>query len=473
MSVQRVRPGWTVALTSVAFFMVALDALVVVTALPAIHNEIGGRVSTLEWAINAYLLAFAGGIITAAALGDRLGRKRVYVVGLLLFTIASAGCALSTSAPMLIAARAFQGLGAAVITPISLTILTAAFPPERRGAVVGIWGGIAGLATAAGPLIGGAVTQGVSWHWVFWINVPIALVAAILSAARLSESHGAATRLDLPGVALVSGGSVGVVLGLVWATEAGWESPRAIVALALGVILMVGFLLWEGRVPDPMLPLRLFRIPTVSAASTTAFLMAGTLFSAVFLVSLYFQFVLGYSPLGSGVRFLPWTAVVLLVAPAAGALSDKIGTRPLMVAGMLMQALGLGWFALVAGLGVGYEAFLPPLLLAGIGVSTVLPTTPNAVLSAVEPRDMGKASGVNNTLQRFGGVFGVAVTSAVFASSGHLGSPTAVLAGFRPALIVSAGLSVIGAASALFVTARRPAAASAKEPVPAAAGAKD
>jgi EmrB/QacA subfamily drug resistance transporter len=468
MAVQRVRPGWTVALTSVAFFMVALDALVVITALPAIHAEIGGSVSILEWAINAYLLAFAAGIITAAALGDRFGRRRVYVLGLLLFTIGSAGCAMSQTAEMLIAARAIQGLGAAVITPISLTILTAAFPPERRGTVLGIWGGIAGLATAAGPLVGGGVTQGLSWHWIFWINVPIGLVATVFSAVRLAESHGTATRLDLPGVALVSGGSLGIVLGLVRATDAGWGSPDAIVALVLGVLLMVGVLLWEGRVSEPMLPLRLFAIRTVAAASTTAFLMAATLFSAVFLVSLYLQFALGYSPLGAGVRVLPWTATVLVVAPAAGALSDRIGTRPLMVAGMLIQAAGLGWFALVAGVGVGYESFFVPLLLAGIGVSMVLPATPTAVLSAVEPKDMGKASGLNNTLQRFGGVFGVAVTSAVFASSGHLGTAAGVTAGFRPALTVSALLSVLGAASALVVASRRPASVPAKEPIRAA-----
>ena len=455
MTFQRPRPGWTLALTSAAFFMTALDVLVVVTALPAIDREIGGSLSTLEWVVNAYLLALAACIITAAALGDRLGRRRVYTAGLSLFTAGSAACALAPSAEILVAARTIQGIGAAIVTPLSLTILTAAFPAERRGAVIGIWGGIAGLAVAAGPVIGGAVTEGLSWHWIFWVNVPIGLVAAVLSATRLAESHGPATRLDLPGVGLVSAGSIGIVWGLVRANDAGWGSPEVVAALGLGLVLMAGFLVWERRVSDPMLPLRLFRIPAFVAGSATAFLMTGALFSAVFLTSQYFQFALGFSPLGTGVRVLPWTATALVVAPLAGALSDRIGTRPLMVAGMLLQAAGLGWFALMASSGVAYAQLVLPLVIAGVGVSMVLPTTPTAVLSAVAPPDMGKASGVNNTLQRFGGAFGVAVVSAVFAANGHLGTAVGVAAGFPPALAVSAVLSVIGAVSALAVASRR------------------
>jgi EmrB/QacA subfamily drug resistance transporter len=455
MTVNEKRPGWTLVLTSVAFFMIALDALVVVTALPAIHREIGGSLSTLEWAVNAYLLAFAAGIITAAALGDRFGRRRVYTIGLLLFTTGSAACALAPSAEILIAARALQGIGAAIVTPLSLTILTAAFPAQRRGAIVGIWGGIAGLAVAAGPLVGGAVTEGLTWHWIFWINVPIGLVAAALSTVRLVESRGPATRVDLPGVALVSGGSVGVIWGLVRASDTGLGSPQVVVALGLGLVLMVGFLAWERRVPDPMLPLRLFKSRTFAGASVAAFLMSAALFSAVFLATQYFQLARGYSPLGTGVRILPWTAAPLLVAPVAGLLSDRIGTRPLMVAGLLLQGLGLGWFALVATAGVSYWQLVIPLVIAGVGISMALPTTPTAVLGAVAPQDMGKASGVNNTLQRFGGALGVAIVSAVFTANGHLGTAAGVTAGFRPALAVSAVLSVLGAMTALAVASRR------------------
>jgi len=455
MTVDRNRPGWTLALTSAAFFMMSLDVLVVVTALPAIHREIGGSLPTLEWVIDAYLLAFAAGIVTAAALGDRLGRRRVFTAGLLVFTAGSAACAVAPNAELLIAARAVQGIGAAIVTPLSLTILTAAFPAERRGAVVGIWGGVAGLATATGPLVGGAVIEGLSWHWIFWVNVPIGLLAALLSAVRLAESRGPATRLDLPGVVLVSAGSSSFVWGLVRANDAGWTSLEVVAALGLGLALIAGFLAWERRVPAPMLPPRLFEIPTFVAASGTAFLMSGALFSAVFLASQYFQFGLGLSPLGTGVRFLPWTATPLVVAPLAGVLSDRIGTRPLMVAGMLLQGAGLGWFALVASTGVAYDQLVLPLLIAGAGVSMALPATPTALLSAVAPPDMGKASGVNNTLQRFGGAFGVAMVSAVFAANGHLGSPAAVTAGFRPALAVSAALSALGGLTALAVASRR------------------
>ena len=455
MTIPRSRAGWTVALTSVAFFMVALDSLVVTTALPAIHREIGGNLPTLEWTVNAYLLAFAAGIITAAGLGDRLGRRLVYTVGLSLFGLGSAACALAPTAEILIAARAIQGIAAAIVTPLSLTILTAAFPAERRGAVVGLWGGIAGLAVAAGPLVGGAVTQGLSWHWIFWVNVPIALVAALLSTVRLSESHGSASRLDLAGLALASGGSVCIIWGLVRANDAGWSSSEVVAALVLGVVLMSAFMLWERRVPEPMLPPHLFKIPTFVAGSASAFLMTGALTSAVFLTSLYFQFTLGYSPLATGVRVLPWTATPLVVAPLAGALSDRIGTRVLIVTGLLLQGVGLGWLAVVAHTGAAYENLVLPFVVAGVGVSMALPAIPTAILSAVTPGDLGKASGVNNTVQRFGAAFGVAVVSAVFTANGHLGTPAGVANGFPSALAVSAGLSVLGGICALAVASRR------------------
>jgi len=455
MTISRSQRGWALALTSVAFFMVALDALVVITALPSIHRDLGASLSTLEWTINAYTLAYAAGIITAAALGDRFGRRRVFAAGLALFTAASAACALAPTAELLIACRVIQGLGAAIIMPLSLTILTTAFPPQRRGAIVGLWGGIGGLAVAGGPLVGGAITQGLDWHWIFWVNVPIGLVASVLATVRLAESHGPATRLDLPAVGLVSGGAIGIVWGLVRASDVGWGSAQTLVTLALGLLLLVGFVAWERRAPEPMLPLRLFRSRAFAAANATGFLMVAALFGAVFLASQYFQLGLGFSPLGTGVRFLPWTATPMLVAPAAGVLSDRIGQRPVMVAGMLLQAVGLAWVALVATTGVAYGQMVLPLLVAGIGVSMAIATTPTAVLSAVAPPDMGKASGANSTFQRFGSVFGVAVATAVFAANGHLGTAASVNAGFRPALAVAADLSLLGALPALAVRSRR------------------
>jgi len=442
-------------LTSVAFFMTALDALVVVTALPAIHAGLGGSVATLEWTVNAYTLPFAAGVITAAALGDRLGRRRMYVTGLLIFTIASAACAVAPDTGALIAARAVQGLGAALVTPLGLTILAATFPPERRGSAVGIWGAIGGLAVAGGPLVGGAVVQGLSWHWIFWINVPIGLLAAILSAAFLPESRGQGHRLDTGGVSLVAAGTVALAWGLVRTSDAGWGSPQVITSLSLGVLLIASFMWWESRVPAPMLPLRLLRVRAFTAANATGFLSMATITSAAFLMSQFFQLGLGYSPLATGLRFLPWTATPLLVAPVAGRLGDRIGNMPLMAAGMALQAAGLGWTALDVASGARYTQLVLPLVIAGVGISMTIPTTPTAALGAVPPADMGTASGVQSTLQRFGAVFGVAIVSAVFSASGHLGSAAGVLSGVRPALAASAGLSLLGALTALAVGRRR------------------
>jgi len=431
--------------------MVALDLLVVITALPAIGHDFHAGLSTLEWTVNSYSLAFAAGIMTAAALGDRLGRRRVFATGLGLFTLASAACALAPTAGVLIAARTIQGLGGAMVMPLSLTILAAAFPPERRGAIVGIWGGIGGLAIASGPLIGGAVTQGLSWHWIFWINVPIGAAAVVLSLLRLSESHGPATRLDLPAVGLVAGGTLGIVSGLMRANELGWTSPQTLGSLGLGLALMSGFVLWEGRAPQPMLPLRLFGNRRFSAAMGSTFLMNGALLASAFLIAQYLQVVLGYSPLNAGLRFLPMTATPLVVAPLAGIVSDRIGQRPVLLSGLALLGIGLAWLAAVATPGVAYVVLVLPLLLAGVGVSMSFATTATAALTAVAPADMGKASGANSTIQRLGGVFGIAIATAIFAANGHLGSAASFNAGFRPALLVAAAFAGLGALSAGFL----------------------
>jgi len=455
MADTRCSPRWTLGLTSIAFFMVALDALVVATALPAIQRDLHASFSTLEWTVNAYALTYAAGIITAAALGDRLGRRRIFLAGLGLFTVASAACALAPSIGFLLGARAVQGVGAAAVMPLSLTILTAAFPAERRGAAVGIWGGVGGLAIAAGPLIGGAVTQGLDWQAIFWVNVPIGAAALVLSRRHLTESRAPATSLDLGGLGLITATAAALVWGLVRGGIAGWASPEVLGTLGAGLLLLAGFVSWERRATQPMLPPRLFANRTFAAANATAFLMIAAITSAAFLVAQYFQFVAGDSPLATGLRLLPWTATPILIAPLAGTLSDRVGRRPFMVAGMALQALGLGWFALDATTGVGYRHLVIPLIIAGIGVSMAVPTTPAAALSAVPPADMGKASGANSTIQRFGAVFGVAIVTAVFTAHGHLGSPASFAAGFRPALAGATGLSLLGAATALAVRDRR------------------
>jgi EmrB/QacA subfamily drug resistance transporter len=472
MPIARSRPVWTLVLTSLAFFMVALDTLVVVTALPAIQRDLHANLSMLEWTINAFTLAFAAGIITAAALGDRLGRRRIFTIGLGLFTLASAACALAPTTGLLIAARGIQGLGAAMVMPVSLTILASAFPPQRRGSIVGIYGGIGGLAIASGPLVGGAITQGLDWHWIFWINVPIGIVATLLARLLLSESHGPTTRLDLSAAALMSGGAIAIVWGLIRAGEVGWGSGQVIISLILGVALIAGFLAWEREVTHPMLPLRLFATRGFAAANVTAFLMSGAISAAAFLIAQYFQFALGLSPLDTGLRLLPWTATPLVIAPLAGLLSDRIGARSVLVVGMLLQGVGLAWIALIAAVGVGYGGFVLPLIIAGVGISMALPVVSTAVLSAVAHHDMGKASGVNSTLQRFGGAFAIAVAAAVFTANGHLGTAMSFTTGFRPALAVVAALSVVGAVTALGVNGRRSTAVVAQpemvEPVAAA-----
>jgi EmrB/QacA subfamily drug resistance transporter len=461
------RRGWVLGLTSAAYFMVVLDALVVITALPRMQLDLHVGLPALQWTVNAYGIAFAAGIITAAALGDRLGRRRVFITGVALFTLASAACALAPTVSVLIAARAVQGLGGAAVLPLSLTILTAAYPAERRGAIVGIYGGLAGLAVAVGPLVGGAVTEGLDWHWIFWVNVPIGVAVSVLALRRLPESYGALARLDLPGVALVSAGVVVLVWGLVRTGQAGWASPEVVTALAAGAALLAAFFAWESRAPEPMLPLRLLHIRAFAAGNATAFLMTGATFGAGFLVAQYFQFALGYSPLGTGVRLLPWLATPMLIAPVAGAVSDRVGRRPVIATGLLLQAAGLGWVALKASPAPGHLQIVLALLVAGVGISMALPTVPTAVLSAVAPPEMGKAAGISTMMQRFGAVFAVAIASSVFAANGHLGSPAAVTAGFRPALAVCAALSLLGSVTALAIAARRRETAVGAEPVQA------
>src|SRR5215472_3535873 len=439
----------TLLLTSVASFMVILDALVVVTALPRIHRDLGGGIGTLQWTVSAYTIAFGAGILTAAALGDRLGRKRVYVAGLALFTAASAACALAPNGTALITFRAFQGMGAAIIMPLGLTLLTSAFPQNRRGAVVGIMNNVTKLAVAAGPLVGGAVTQDLNWHWIFWINVPVGVLAGVGAWLCLPESRGPQNRLDIPALVLVSGGVGVLIWGLVQGSQLGWASTQGLTGLILGPALILGFVAWEDRAADPMIPLGIFRSATFSSAVSTQFLMSAAIYSAAFLTSQFFQFALGDSPLGTGLRFLPWTATPMVIAPIAGAVSDKIGARPLIVPGLLMQAAGFAWIIYLAAHSSGYASYIAPLLIAGVGISMALPSVSAAGLNAVSPQSLGKAAGVMNTMQQFGAVFGIAIATTVFNAHGSLASPAAVTSGYRPALAVAAGLSVLGAATAL------------------------
>ncbi len=449
------RTGWTLALVSGALFMVTLDNLVVTTALPSIHRELGGGIDSLEWTVNAYTLSFAVLLLTGAALGDRFGRRRMFSVGLAVFTIGSAAAALAPSIGALVAARALQGAGAALVTPLTLTLLSEAFPAGRRGVALGIWSGISGLGVALGPVIGGAVVDGISWHWIFWLNVPIGLVVAPLARLRLVESHGPAGRVDLPGLVLASGGLFGVVYGLVRANALGWTSATVLGSLLGGAALLAAFAAWELRAEAPMLPLHFFRSRAFSATNAVSLAMYFGMFGSIFLLAQFFQVVQHYSPLQAGLRTLPWTAMPILVAPIAGVLSDRIGSRPFMFGGLALQSAGLGWLVTVLAPGTPYIAFVGPFILAGAGMAMVFAPAANAVLSAVRPSQAGQASGATNAIRELGGVLGVAVLASVFTAAGGYATPALFVAGLRPAVVVGAAVLGAGALVALLVPGLR------------------
>jgi EmrB/QacA subfamily drug resistance transporter len=440
---------WTFAITSVALFMTTLDNLVVTTALPVIREDLHASLSGLEWTVNAYTLTFAVLLITGAALGDRFGRRRMFVIGLAIFTGASAAAALAPSIEVLIAARAVQGAGGAIVTPLTLTILSGAVPAEKRGLALGAWGGVSGLAVAIGPLVGGAVVEGISWQWIFWLNVPIGLALIPLAALRLRESRGPNDSLDLPGVALASVGLLGIVWGLVRGNQVGWASTEIVSALVGGSIVLALFVLWELRASAPMLPLRFFRNRTFTAANVASLLMFFGMFGSIFLLAQFFQTVQGYSPLQAGLRILPWTAMPIFIAPIAGALSDRIGGRPLMAVGLALQATGLAWIATVSTPTTPYGELVVPFILSGVGMAMYFAPVANVVLSSVRPEEEGQASGANNAIRELGGVFGVAVLASIFAHYGGYGSGQSYVDGLVPAIYVGAAFVAVGALAAL------------------------
>jgi EmrB/QacA subfamily drug resistance transporter len=444
-----------VALTGIGSLMAALDTLVVSTALTTLRADLGASVQQLEWVVNAYNLTFAVLLITAAALGDRYGRRRLFAAGLLLFAAASAACALAPNVETLIGARALQGAGAALIIPLGLALLTEAFPPERRGAAIGIFSAITGLAVAAGPLVGGAVVQGLSWHWIFWLNVPIGAVAAPLAMRKMRESYGPRTAIDVTGLLLVSGGAFGVVWGLVRGNQSGWGSPEVVTALVAGAVLLGAFVRWQLQTPTPMLPPQLFRSRAFTAGNAAIFLTFASLFTGVFFFAQLLQVVLGHDALGAGLRLLPWTATFITVAPVAGALADRIGERLLLSVGLSLQAAGFLWLVAVADPGLTYGQLIGPFVLAGVGVSMAIPCAQNAVVGGVDSDSIGAAAGVNSMMRELGGVFGIAVTVAVFASSGDYGSVLGFLDGFRPAIVTAAGFALVGAVCGVSVPARQ------------------
>jgi EmrB/QacA subfamily drug resistance transporter len=464
MATEKSRTVWTFVVTSAALFMASLDNLVVTTALPSIRDHLHAGLEGLQWTVNAYTLTFAVLLLTGASLGERYGRKRMFIAGLGLFTAGSAAAALAPGIGALIGARAIQGVGAAMLVPLTLTLLSASVPPQRRGMALGIWGAIGGLAVALGPLVGGAVVEGASWQWIFWLNVPIGLAVLPIAMTRLTESKGSATKLDLPGVLLASLGLFGIVLGLVRGNAHGWTSVTVLPPMVIGAVLVAAFVAWELRTAQPMLPLRLFRSRGFTMANLASMLMYFGMFGSIFLLAQFLQVVQHYSPLEAGLRTLPWTAMPIVITPIAGALSDRIGGRPLLVAGLALQAIGLGWMALIVSPDVAYLSMVPAFVVSGVGMSLFFGPAANVVLGSVRREEEGIASGANNAIRELGGVFGIAILGAVFSAHGGYASGTSFVAGLSPAVWGgAAGVAVAAAAAFLLPKARR-AAATATDP---------
>ncbi|MBW0270269.1 MFS transporter [Nocardia sp. MH4] len=451
-TVAKAKPlGAVIAAVAVPMFMVTLDNLVVTNALPVIKAELGASLSDLQWFVNAYTLSFASLLLTASALGDRIGRRRVFLAGIALFVVASAACAMATEPWMLIAARAVQGAGGAAVMPLSLTLLAAAVPERMRSAAIGIWGGIAGLGIAVGPVVGGAVVDGLNWQWIFWLNVPVGLLALPFAARMLGESFGAARKLDLLGLVLSAGGVLALVWGVIHGADDGWTAPAVLAALIGGGALLAAFVVWENRTADPMLPLHMFAARGLSLSYLISFAFSAGVFGAIFLLAQYFQVVQGYSPLESGVRTMPWTMVPMVVAPLAGLVIDRVGPRLLIAAGQVCLAISLAWMALIITVDLPYVNFVAPFVLGGIGMGLTFAPSSTIVMDSAAPDDQGMASGINSTVREVGVAMGIAVLASVFASYGAYTDPQSYVDGLVPAVWVGAGLVAVAAVIAAFL----------------------
>jgi len=453
-AVRRVPLWLTIAAVSLPMFMATLDNLVMTSALPVIQADLHASVSDLSWFMNAYTLAFATFMLPAATLGDRIGRRRVMLAGIAIFTLASIGSALSDSSSALITARAIQGFGAAAIMPLSLTLLAANVPDRLRPAAIGIWGGVSGLGVALGPVVGGAVVQGISWEAIFWLNVPVAIIAIPLVLAAVSESRGTWQRLDPIGTILLGGAVFLGIWGIVHGNDDGWSSARVLIPLVAAAVLIPAYAGWALRRHDAVLPLRLFASRSFSVANLVALGFTVGMFGAVFLLSQYLQVVQGYTPLGAGVRTLPWTAAPMVVAPLAGALAGRIGVRPLMLVGLALQAGSLAWFAWLTEHGSAYSAFVPALAMAGVGMGLVFPSVSTAVLDGLPDGDFAIASSANSTVREFGVALGIALLTAVFLSNGGQIAPDGYTGAIGAALLTGAGAVALGFVAALFAPRR-------------------
>jgi len=454
------RPGalWALVATSVPMFMVSLDNLVVTNALVNMSNDFKVKQSELQWVVNGYVLAFAGLLLAGAALGDRFGRRRVFNWGVVLFTLGSAACGLADSVSQLVAARVVQGAGAAAILPVSLTLAVAAVPQAQRALAVGVWGGVNGLGIAVGPLAGGLVTEGLDWHWIFWINVPVGLIAVPLALWAIRESKGRDSNLDVVGMALVTGAVISAVWGIVGAADHGWAATRTVAGLGLAVALLIAFIAFERRTEQPLVPLAMYRIRSFMVSNAVSLTMYFGVFGSIFFLAQFMQGPMGYSPFAAGLRTLPWTAAPMVVVPIASLLVDRIGGGILQAAGSALQAVSLAWIALIITPDISYGALVPALVLAGVGMGLVFAANPATVISSVAEHEHNKASGVNNTIREFGGALGIAVLTTIFThgfnsqlAKGSHDAPEAFVHGLQQAIWLGVAVVLVGALGALLI----------------------
>jgi EmrB/QacA subfamily drug resistance transporter len=465
------RKWWTLGAVSLGLFMIMLDNTVVNVALPTIQRDLGARLSELEWIVSGYALTFAAFLLTGGKLADQFGRRRVFVVGLVIFAGASLACALAPSAGFLIGARVVQGVGAALMNPATLSIISATFPPRQRGTAIGIWVGVSATALAIGPLVGGLLTEHAGWSSIFYVNVPVGAVAVLAGLLLIDESKDTSQeqRLDLPGLVTSGLGLFSLTYGLIEANNHGWTSGRIVGAFAVAAILLAAFVVLELRQRLPMLDLSLFRNGTFAGANTVVLLVTLAMFGIFFFVSLYMQNVLGYSAVQAGAAFLPLTLLVVLVAPIAGRISDRVGSRALMATGMTLVATQLVYFSTL-GAHESYWALVPGMLLGGFGMPAVMTPASAAALSGVPVDKAGVGSAVLNSSRQVGGSLGIALMGAIMVHEiGGSRSPETFVHGLSVALMVAAAIAVAGALVAVTTIRSHAGEPRVQEPEPAPA----
>ena len=447
----RTQPAWLISISlSIPMFMASLDNLVVTNALPVIRTNLGATLEELTWTVNAYTLTFASCILMSSALADRFGRRRVFLLGIFVFTASSAWCGISDNIGTLITARTLQGIGGSAVMPLSLALLSTSVPERMRATAIGIWGGVAGLGVALGPLIGGAVVEGMTWHAIFWINVPFGLLCIPLVWTTIPESRGRPEPLDFPGLALVGIGLFGITYGIVRGNDAGWTSLEVLTALIGGVFVLVSFIWWESRAATPLLPLRLFSNRSFSMANIVGFLFFFGTFGVTFILLQFLQVVQGASPLEAGLMTMPWTLAPLIVSPLAGLLTSRVGTRPVIVVGMALMSIGLLWIGAILDPGVEYIYSVPLYMAAGVGMGMVFAPIATATLQGMVPEDRATASGTNMTIRQVGIALGVATLTAIFTALDGTLTSTGFTDAASPAILTGAAALVLGTFAAFF-----------------------